>query len=512
MKNSIGRDIPEEILNTYHKKAYGEIIESKSVLLQKKAYNNNHYANKVKENLQQAILDSGLKDGMTISFHHHFRSGDYIVNMVMEEISKLGIKHLNICASSLSTVHEPLIEHIKNHVVDSIETSGLRGKLADEISHGLMDKPVIIHSHGGRARAIETGETHINVAFIGVPNTDNYGNANGFEGESACGSLGYALMDAKYADYVILISDHLVDYPNVPRSIDQSLVDSVVIVDKVGDASKIASGATRYTKDPKELLIAQAASNVITSSPYYHDGFSLQAGSGGASLAVARFLKEKMIEDKIQASFGLGGITGVFADLLKENLIQTLFDVQDFDLEAAKSLKENKRHVEIDASQYASVSNRGAIVNNLDVVILSALEVDTKFNVNVMTGFDGCLRGASGGHSDAAKGAKLTIIVTPLVRGRIPTVVDDVTTVITPGEDVDVLVTERGIAINPRRQDLIDILSKNKALKIVDIETLKEKAYALTGVPQKVKTTDKVVAVIEYRDGSIIDVVKQIEE
>ena len=88
----------------------------------------------------------------------------------------------------------------------------------------------------------------------------------------------------------------------------------------------------------------------------------------------------------------------------------------------------------------------------------------------------------------------------------------DVTTVITPGEDVDVLVTERGIAINPRRQDLIDILSKNKALKIVDIETLKEKAYALTGVPQKVKTTDKVVAVIEYRDGSIIDVVKQIEE
>ena len=219
-----------------------------------------------------------------------------------------------------------------------------------------------------------------------------------------------------------------------------------------------------------------------------------------------------MIEDKIQASFGLGGITGVFADLLKENLIKTLFDVQDFDLEAAKSLKENKRHVEIDASQYASVSNRGAIVNNLDVVILSALEVDTKFNVNVMTGFDGCLRGASGGHSDAAKGAKLTIIVTPLVRGRIPTVVDDVTTVITPGEDVDVLVTERGIAINPRRQDLIDILSKNKALKIVDIETLKEKAYALTGVPQKVKTTDKVVAVIEYRDGSVIDVVKQIEE
>ena len=310
MKNSIGRNIPDEILEMYHKYPYGKELDDQIKTMQKRVCNNTKIDDKLKPSLEQAIIDSGLKDGMTISFHHHFRNGDYIVNMVMDEIAKLGIKHLNLCASSLNTVHSPLINHIKNHVIDSIETSGLRGELADEISRGLMSKPVLIHSHGGRARAIETGETHINVAFIGVPNTDQYGNANGLDGDSACGSLGYALIDAKYADYVILISDHLVTYPNSPRAIDESLVDSVVIVDKIGDSSKIATGATRFTKDPKELLIAKTCAEVITSTPYYHDGYALQAGSGGSSLAVARFLKEKMIEDHIKASFGLGGIQG----------------------------------------------------------------------------------------------------------------------------------------------------------------------------------------------------------
>jgi citrate lyase subunit alpha/citrate CoA-transferase len=55
--------------------------------------------------------------------------------------------------------------------------------------------------------------------------------------------------------------------------------------------------------------------------------------------------------------------------------------------------------------------------------MLSALEIDTDFNVNVMTGSNGVLRGASGGHS-AAAGADLTIITAPLVRGRIPCVVE----------------------------------------------------------------------------------------
>ena len=116
---------------------------------------------KLVSSLREAIEKTGLKDGMTISFHHHFREGDYVLNMVLDEIAKMGIKNLKLAASSIANVHEPLIEHIKNGVITEITSSGLRDKVGSAISHGLMEKPVVIRSHGGRARAIESGEIHI---------------------------------------------------------------------------------------------------------------------------------------------------------------------------------------------------------------------------------------------------------------------------------------------------------------------------------------------------------------
>lgn len=161
-----------------------------------------------------------------------------------------------------------------------------------------MDNPVIIRSHGGRARAITSGDIHIDVAFLGAPSSDEYGNINGTGGKTACGSLGYAMIDAKYADQVVAITDTLVPYPNTPISIPQTDVDYVVVVDSIGDPNGIAKGATRYTKNPKELLIAEYAAKVITASPYYKEGFSFQTGTGGASLAVTRYLKEAMQKTK----------------------------------------------------------------------------------------------------------------------------------------------------------------------------------------------------------------------
>ncbi|MCL0335816.1 citrate lyase subunit alpha, partial [Escherichia coli] len=119
-----------------------------------------------------------------------------------------------------------------------------------------------------------------------------------------------------------------------------------------------------------------------------------------------------------------------------------------------RSLARNPNHIEISANEYANFSSKGASVNKLDVVVLSALEIDTDFNVNVLTGSDGVLRGASGGHCDTAFGSALSIIVAPLVRGRIPTVVGKVLTRITPGSSVDVLVTDHGVAVNPARPEL----------------------------------------------------------
>ncbi|MBM7836071.1 citrate lyase subunit alpha [Clostridium sardiniense] len=515
--NSIGVNIPDEILKDRKTVGFeGEFslkpegnIEGRKITATFRGHN------KKLDSLSEAIKKTGLKDGMTISFHHHFRAGDYVMKMVMDEISKLGIRDLTLCASSLTSAHVFLIDYIEDGIITGIETSGVRGKLGEAISKGIMKKPIIIRSHGGRARAIEAGDSKIDIAFLGVPCADEYGNANGIYGKSQCGSLGYAIIDSKYADQVVLITDTMMPYPNVPASISQQDVDYVVCVDEIGDPNGIASGATRFTNDPKELLIAKYAAAVIEASGYLKEGFSIQAGTGGASLAVARFLKEKMQEENITASFGLGGISRQFVDLHEEGFIKTLFDVQSFDLKAVESIGKNNRHVEIDASLYANPYNKGCIANKLDIVILSALEVDKNFNVNVITGSDGFIRGASGGHSDTAAGAKLSMIVAPLVRGRIPTVVDKVNTVITPGDSIDVVVTERGVAINlsnPNNKELKDKLEKNKRIPIFDIEELYEKAILITGKPEAIKYEDRVVGVVEYRDGSIIDVIRKVKE
>lgn len=465
--------------------------------------------------LEEAITRSGLKDGMTISFHHHFRGGDKVVNMVVDKLAEMGFKDLHLAASSLSDVHAPLIDHIRNGVITRISTSGLRGKLANEISHGLMKEPVIFRSHGGRGSAIATGDLHIDVAFLGAPSSDPLGNACGYSrsenAKSICGSLGYALPDARYADKVVIITDDLVAYPNTPNAISERDVDFVVVADSVGDSSKISSGAIRDTKNPRDILLAQQAAKVIINSGYFKNGFSIQTGSGGASLAAVKFLRESMIENNIVADFALGGITAHMVKLHEEGLIKRLIDVQSFDKVAAESLKNNPMHKEVSANEYASADEPGSAVHYLDIVILSALEVDVNFNVNVLVGSDGIIRGAIGGHPDTAADSALSIIVCPMLRGRIPCVVEEVTTLITPGSSVDVIVTEYGIAVNPRRPELAERL-RAAGLNIVDIHDLQKRAKSVIGDADPLPFGDKVVGVVMNRYGSVMDVIRNIEE
>ena len=466
---------------------------------------------KVLETIEKSIEKSGLRDGMTISFHHHLREGDVVFVSVMKAIQKKNIKNLTIAPSSLTnTMNDIVIECIQDGTVSNITSSGMRGKLGEFISNGGMKKPVVLRSHGNRPRAIESGELMIDVAFLAVPTTDDYGNANGVNGNTVFGSLGYAKLDAQYANQVVLLTDNIVPYPNVPISIPQTQVDYIVKVDSIGDSNKIGEGATRFTKDPKELKIAENVKNVIIHSELFQNSFSFQTGTGGAALAVTRYLKEEMINNNIKASFCLGGITQPIVELLEEGLVEKVLDVQDFDKSAAEGMRRNINQQEIDASFYANPHNKGAVVDKLDIVVLSALEIDTDFNVNVMTGSDGVLRGAIGGHQDAAM-AKLTIISAPLTRGRIPTVVNKVGTIVTPGESIDVLVTEIGIAVNPLRKDLLHILKDIPALNIFSIEELQKRAEKIVGKPEKLEFTDRIVAYVEYRDGSLIDEVRKIK-
>ena len=153
---------------------------------------------------------------------------------------------------------------------------------------------------------------------------------------------------------------------------------------------------------------------------------------------------------------------------------------------------------------YASPSSRSAVVDSLDVVILGATEIDTDFNVNVHTDSNGYIMGGSGGHSDTAAGSKLCMIIAPMFRARLPIVTDHVTCVSTPGKDIDVLVTQGGIAVNPRNGELKQRLV-NAGLPVIDIQELKEKTERITGTPKKLPKGDRVVAEVISRDGELLD-------
>lgn len=511
MRNAISRVIPEQI------DGYGKAVPFAGAF--NTSPNMERRAPKVKmvkprqskllDSLEQAFKAIPVTDGMTLSFHHHFRNGDGVVNMVLATAAKLGLKNLKVALSSVFPVHKPLIEHIKNGVVTALDTNYMSGPVAQAISHGILAKPVIMRTHGGRARAIECGQLKIDVAFIAAPAADEYGNINGVQGTAACGSLGYAFPDAQYADHVIAVTDCIFDYPLAPVSIPQTRIDYVVKVDSVGDPKGIVSGTTRITKDPVGLKIADTAARVIEAAGLIKDSFSFQTGAGGASLATAYFVRQMMEKKNVSGSFALGGITGFMVEMLENGLFKKLMDVQGFDLEAVRSIGSNPNHLEIGADYYASPYNSGCTVNMLDAVILGATEIDTDFNVNVVTGSDGVIMGGSGGHADAAAGAKVTIVVANLLRGRLPIIVDKVLTVTTPGETIDVLVTERGVAVNPRREDLKEQL-KAAGLPVKDIAELKALAEEIAGAPDMVITGDNIVAVVEYRDGTIIDVVRQV--
>ncbi|NLO57986.1 MAG: citrate lyase subunit alpha, partial [Synergistaceae bacterium] len=274
---------------------------------------------KIAATLEEAFRSAEVRDGMTISFHHHLRDGDLVVNMALDVLAKMGIRDLVLAPSALFPVHEDILRHVRSGVVRSIEGS-VNGPVGRAASEGLFSSPVILRSHGGRARAMQSGELHVDIAVIGAPAADAMGNLSGISGPSACGSLGYAFTDAQYADRVIAVTDNLVSYPAVPFSIPQTLVDWVVPVERIGIPEKIVSGTLRVTRDPLRLIIARQVAKIVEESGLFLDGFSMQAGAGGISLAASAFIREKMKAAGIRGSFISGGITGQSVEMLEEGL------------------------------------------------------------------------------------------------------------------------------------------------------------------------------------------------
>ncbi|MFO8051671.1 MAG: citrate lyase subunit alpha [Thermoplasmatota archaeon] len=518
VKNAIGRKVPRSI-NGEKLYPYEGPFAHRPHKDRKYAPKLDYMADQTSEivsTLSEVIDKVGLKDGMTISFHHHFRNGDKVMNIVLEQIEKKGIKGLTLAPSSTFPCHEEtIIRCVKNGTISRIEGGSARGEIGRMVSTGeYLEQPMKIRSHGGRVRAIESGDIQIDVAFIGAPSADELGNLNGVNGPSACGTINFSFADARFANYVVAITDNLVEYPNFPMSISQELVDYVVEVDKIGDPDRIASGELRITNSPTRLKIAKDAVRIADLLGYVRQDMSFQAGAGGISLAFTEFLHQRMLDKKIQARWAQGGTTKFLVNMLKDGTVKKLITGQAFDTVAIGSMKEDpKNHVGLPIGAYANIHGKGCTVNKLDVVVLGASEVDLDFNVNTATLSNGIIAEPVGGHSDTAAGAGLCIITIPLFRGRYPVVVDKCTTVVTPGSTVDVIVTERGVAINPGRKDLLEKLKKVKVpkdLRICTIDQLHSIAHDITGGRIEPNWGDEIAALIEYRDGTIIDVVRNV--
>ncbi len=464
------------------------------------------------EDLNTLLKDLPLFDGMTISFHHHLRNGDYVLNTIMLAISELGYKDITITPSSIFPTHEPMVKLIEDKVITNIYTAYMSGPVAKAVSEGKLAGMCVMHSHGYRATMFESKRKEVDFAFIAAPTSTKEGDITGSQGESSCGVLGYAIADSEYAKNVIAVSDNIVEYEDLNDiEISRDHVNYVLKMDKIGDPSGIVSGTTQITRDPVGLKVAKETAKLMKASGLLKDGFSFQTGAGGISLAVAKELRDIMLEDNLTGSFASGGITDYLVNMLNEGLFEKLYDVQCFELNAVKSVKDNPKHIKISASKYADILNEDNIVDQLDFVILGATEIDLDFNVNVTTSSDGLIMGGSGGHADTAAGAKLSIVVSKLISSRISVVVDKVTTITTPGDTVDILVTDRGIAINPKHKDLIKSLKENSNLKICTIEELYEMAIKFAGKPNKIVNDNEVVAISQYRDGTCIDLIRKID-
>lgn len=515
MINAVGRVLPEKA-GSYMIKPYmgvqGSLQAEQPVCSRRKANPSPRQKNKRLPNLAAAIKACGLRDGMTISFHHCFREGDKIIVQVLQAIRALGIKGLCFAPSAVVNIKNPsIVDYVKDGTINRIQASGIRGELGDAVIGGLaLAEPVILRPHGARPHAIETGALSIDVAFIGASAADEMGNATGQVGPNACGALGYSLIDATMAEKVVVVTDNLVPYPCIPVSIAQMYVDYVVQVEEIGDPDRIGAGAARMTRNPRDLLIAQRAADAIAASRLFQGGYSFQTGAGAISIACTNFLAEHTEKAGIQASFALGGMTANIVDMYHKGLVRSILCSQSFDAVAARAIAENPGILEIDNSMYANAFNKSCALDRLNFGVLGALEVDMDFHINILTGSSGEMMSGMGGGPDVADGADISIVTLPIVRGRIPSIVDRVFTCCTPGISIAMVVTEAGIALNPRHKNynmLREDLS-GTGLKLVSIEHLRDLAYSLTGVPKPVETTDQVVCIVEYRDGTVIDVIR----
>jgi len=274
--------------------------------------------------LSNSLIKCGLRDGVTISFHHQLRDGDNVINLVLKSIHDLGFKKIRLAQTAMFNVHNPIINLIEDGTINRIEGS-INGVVGDFISKNPLPYPVVLRSHGGRWAAVNTDELHIDIAIITASSSDNQGNCTGVIGKNAFGPIVYSQIDALCADKVIILTDEIVGYPCKFQEITEGFVDYVVEVDSIGSPKNIASGTTKITNNPLKLDIAQKCIELMNAAGIIKNGMTFQSGAGGISLAVTKYLGNILDEKDITADFAIGGITKYLTDIYDRGRIKTLF-------------------------------------------------------------------------------------------------------------------------------------------------------------------------------------------
>lgn len=512
VKNAIGRLVPTEVNGQKQVPFQGvgkfRPMGRKAASMIASSADYPSDGNKIVPTLKEALKKAGLKNGMTISTHHHFRNGDLVAQQIFDIAHEMGVKNLMWYPSASFECHASLIKYLEDGTIHHIEGS-MNGSLGRFTSEGNMKGIGILRSHGGRYQAVQDGEVHIDIAVIAAPTSDPFGNATGDRGPAACGLLGFALADSQYADKVIVVTDNIVPFPCIPWQVHGNYVDYVVRVEKVGLPEKIVSGTTEVTKSPDRLLLAEWTAQFCDEAGIIKDGFSFQAGAGGTALSIGIYFADILRSRGMKARWARGGSNKYLVKMMEEGLLEHILDGQTFDLEGVRSMRENPNHVNTSPFTSYNYHGKGNFASMVDVVILGATEVDVNFNANVVTHSDGLLLHGIGGWQNCIF-SKCTILPIPLFRDRIPVVRDECTTICGPGELIDVVVTERGIAINPLRKDLMKAL-KNSGLPVKTMQQLKAEAEAICGIPQKPQFVKEPVAIVKWVDGTVIDTVWKIK-
>ncbi|MFM9872994.1 MAG: citrate lyase subunit alpha [Fimbriimonadaceae bacterium] len=465
--------------------------------------------NKQTDSLVEALRAAELCDGMVISTHHHLRNGDAVAIQLFEAVKSLGVKDVVWFPSAVFPCHEKLVPYLEDGTIHHIEGS-LNGPLGDFASEGKMRGLAVLRSHGNRYRSIQDGDVSVDIAVIAAPSSDSFGNCTGAFGKSACGGLGFAVADSEYANHVIVVTDNLVEFPCVPWQIAGSLVDQVVCVEEIGDPAKIVAGSTVLTSSPERQRIARLSAEFVLAAGILKDGWSFQAGAGGISLSFVVYVQQIMEARGVTGRFARGGSSQYLVDMLEKGQIGSILDGQTFDLEGVRSLRENQNHVMTTPFNSYCYHTKGNFASMLDCAVLGATEVDINFNANVVTHSDGRLLHGIGGWQDALF-SQCTILAVPSLRNRVPIIRDELTTLCGPGELVDVVVTERGIAINPKRLDLIEAV-KGSGIPLKRLEEIKEESETLAGgKPSEIRREENMIGLVTWVDGTILDTINQVD-